>query len=743
MAKSRKSKSSRVKRADKLKKLLKDTPRKKASRASHSHTTHKQRTAWFNAREAWPLREAPVELLLQARCDAANNILPLGIAGSWQQAGPTNVGGRMTSIAVNPADPTHIWVGAAGGGVWESADGGRSWQSRWHKEPSLNIGSLVVDPGNAHILYCGTGEANLSADSHAGVGVYRSMDSGATWHLLASAEMHGIPRRIGRIAINPFDPSHLMLAGVGHRAEDKRGLFVSCNGGLSWVAITQIVPAPFQCHDVVFDPEQAGTIYTLIDARGSQSGLWRSTDRGVSWTHIVAGLPSSFSWRRAALAIAPSDPKVHYLQISDSGGGVLGVFRSKNRGDTWTQISGSHFRNERQMTYNNTMSVDPQDADRVICGGVDLHLTKNGGSTWKKVTDWRAERNSDANYAHADQHALAQPVAQPGLIYALNDGGLDVSEDGGSTWENRSAGLATNMFYDLAVAASKENFYGGGLQDNGTVLSLDGDPGGFIEITGGDGGFCAIDPNDELHLFTTSQFMRLNRFRSSDGWAVNIGPNDPNPPWMAFVAMDPHRPKRIFLGSTRVWRSTQDGNASSWVDQSGELDGSHITCIEIARHDSDVVYVGTENGGIFRSDDGGLNWTGDISSSSMPGRTVTRLRTSPDDTDIVYATVANFGSSHLFRSTDGGFNWSDIDAGALPDVPFHGIAIPGANADVIFLASDAGVFVSNDAAGSWHNLTLNLPTVPVVDVVLHEASKTLYVATYGRSTWKLDVAALL
>jgi photosystem II stability/assembly factor-like uncharacterized protein len=202
--------------------------------------------------------------------------------------------------------------------------------------------------------------------------------------------------------------------------------------------------------------------------------------------------------------------------------------------------------------------------------------------------------------------------------------------------------------------------------------------------------------------------------------------------------MDPERPKRVFVGSMRVWRSTDDG--ARWKDVTGTLDGSFVTCIEISRADVDRIYVGTENGGIFKSEDGGESWTGDVASSALPGRTVTRLCTPADDADVVYATVANFGNPHLFRSTDGGATWADVDLGRLPDAPHHGIAIPSGDSEVVYVAGDAGVLVSRDAGASWNDLTGNLPTVMVVDLVLHEGTSRLLAATYGRSIWALDVS---
>jgi photosystem II stability/assembly factor-like uncharacterized protein len=400
-------------------------------------------------------------------------------------------------------------------------------------------------------------------------------------------------------------------------------------------------------------------------------------------------------------------------------------------------VGGAHFADERQMSYGNAIVVHPQDPDWVLCGGVDLHRTRDGGRTWEQVTHWDGERGS-ATYAHADHHALVMPPAQPGLVYDLNDGGLDVSEDGGTAWQNRSNGLATNMFYDLAVAQTDGAMIAGGAQDNGTLATLDGTADGYLEMVGGDGGWVVIDPTNDRHLYGSWQGMNIVRFRASDGWKVVFTPpQDEVRMWMVFIAMDAANRRTVFTGSHRVWRTKDDGN--NWRPVSGDLDGSDITAIDVARADSRRIYVGTENGAFFRSTDGGTSWSGNLASTVLPGLTITRVESRPDDADTVYATVANFGNRHVFRSDDGGLTWADVDRGELPDVPFHAIAVPAAHPDRVYVGGDAGVFVSTDGGASWANLSRNLPTVMVVDLVFHEADRTLTAATYGRSMWRVQV----
>lgn len=699
-------------------------------------TTHKVRSAWFQAREAWPLREAPVDLLVQQREWAAVEVAPAAGEAQWSPIGPANIGGRATCVVCDPAEPERIWLGAAGGGVWGSSDAGRSWVPLWDDQPSLNIGSLAIDTRHTNVLYCGTGEANQSADSHPGVGLFRSEDAGRSWQLVASAAEAGMPRRIGVVAVDPFDSDHLLVGGMGHLDDMAKGLFASHDRGASWVRLFPFIEADrYFCHDAKFHPSQQGLIFATIRTRGTNNGIWRSDDGGNSWTHLGRGLPSPDRIGRTSLALAPSDPQVLYAQI-ESRGGVLGIFRSDDRGDTWRSIGGTHFARERQMGYNNAIVVHPEDTDWVLCGGVDLHRTHDGGRRWQQATRWNVRRGSP-QYAHADHHGLLMPAARPGWVYDVNDGGLDFSSDGGKTWENRSNGLATNMFYDLEVAQSDGRVVAGGAQDNGTLITEDGQADKYILWTGGDGGWVVIDPQDASHIVSSSQGMVIYRFRPED-FLVNISPpEDLFRMWMVFLALDNKTRTALFAGSRRVWRTTNLGD--HWVPVSPILDGSDITALEVARADSQRIYAGTENGGFFRSTDGGTTWSDNLADTVLPGRTITRVQSRHDNADTVYATVANYGNSHVFRSTDGGLTWLDIDRGQLPDVPFNSIAIPAAHPTTAYVCSDAGVFVSTDAGGTWANLTRNLPNVMVVDLVYHEADSTLTAATYGRSIWRLQV----
>lgn len=290
----------------------------------------------------------------------------------------------------------------------------------------------------------------------------------------------------------------------------------------------------------------------------------------------------------------------------------------------------------------------------------------------------------------------------------------------------------------MDIAEIDPPIYGGGLQDNGTTVTFYDDPDDFLEILGGDGGWLALDPHYPFeHIYANYQNMALNRF--ADGKWKNVSPQeeDRHKPWMAITAMDPSDPNTVYICSNAVWKTTDD--AASWSRVSGRFDGSTITAFEVCYSDPDRLYVGTENGSVFRSEDGGATWSNNLANTVLPGFSVTHIKSDPTDADRIFLTTANFGARHVFRSEDGGDDWTDIDRGNLPDVPHSAIAIPRSSPRTIYVGNDLGVFVSTNAGGNWRNLTGDLPNSPVIDLAFHESGNTLYAATYGRSIWKLSL----
>jgi len=528
-------------------------PRKKRSRGTPAprFTTHKVRAAWFQARASYPRREADVERLIAVRAQPGPSL-----AAKWHPAGPSNIGGRCTSLAVHPTNPDIVYIGSAGGGVWRSDDAGATWTPQWYSQPILNIGALAIDPRAPDTIYAGTGEANGSSDSYAGVGLFRTQDAGRNWMLLASSQATGIPRRIGTIAIDPFDSSHIILGGVTHDDGDRSAMFSSRDGGVSWHRKTFISTADYWCNSLVFHPVARGVIFGTFDEHGAHNGIWRSDDGGVKWRQLTKGLPDPPSMSRTSLAIAPSRPDTIYAITATDTDGFRGVFKSVNRGSTWISIGGTKFAKEGQMTYGNCIVVHPTDPDHVVCGGVDLHRTRDGGKAWTRATHWDAARGKP-HYAHGDHHALVMPAAKPGRLYDANDGGMDLSEDGGVNWANRSKGLAATMFYDFDVAQSNGNVYGGGAQDNGSVITKNGNPNRFSDVLGGDGGWMVFDPKDETHFYGSYYNFHIFRWRKrkiTGSHPQNVGGRTQQ------CLDDLHRdgPKRLVHRVYRVEKSMED-----------------------------------------------------------------------------------------------------------------------------------------------------------------------------------------
>ena len=705
---------------------------------------HKRRAGWYQARATWPRPDMAPGVRAQALAKAAR-LRPatrqVARAAPWSLAGPTNIGGRVTALMTHPNDPSRLWLGAANGGVWTTPDGGKTWSALWEQQDSLAIGALALNPANPKILYAATGEANGSADSYPGVGLYRSVDGGQAWSLWADSRATSIPSRIGALAVDPDDPRRIWLGGMDFDAAGPQGLYRSLDAGKTWTRLKIGVLEDCWCRSIALDPEDSDTLLVGVTVRSAFDGIYRSRDGGETWEYLARGLPPGDKMDRIALAIAPSDRRVVYAQISDMRSGHLGVFRSADGGDQWVDVSGGAFAAERQVKYNNAVVVHPENPNWVLAGAVDLHLSQDGGTSWRQVTDWRAERGAP-NYAHADQHALVMPSAAPGLVYAGNDGGLDVSRDGGLSWTTRSRGLAITMFYDLDVAQTDARFFGGGCQDNGTNVTVDGKPDAFFDITGGDGGWMIIDPADPNHIIASIYNGWIFRFDGRRWQDIRLPLSEAEAAriWMVFIAMDPRDSSTLVTGSFRVWRTRDAGQ--NWEAVSDVLDGSPVSAVSIAPSDSRRLYVGTEKGAIFRSDDGGDSWTDNLVGNDIPEFLISELAVHPSDPDTVYTAIANSGHSHVFRSRDAGLQWEDLDRGRLPDIAHNALVIHPDDPARLFVGNDAGVFASANGGGTWENLSFNLPRVPVTDLTMHRQSLTLFAATYGRSIYRLTLTAL-
>ena len=711
------------------------------SAVTQRFSTHKDRADHFQQRTSYPKREAVPKDLGRQRT----------VSGPvWKELGPPDVGGRLTSIAVDPANPDRVFVGSAGGGVWFTEDAGRHWKQVWsdHSE-TLAIGSLAFDPHDASILYAGTGEANLSGETYPGAGIFKTTDGGATWQQIGSCASVvlqqaggggatrsfsiGVPRRIGSIGVDPFDSSHIFLGGVTHSEEEGAALYETHDGGKNWAQAVNangifpgsatkgllIGPFDYYSHAVIAHPTQKGLVLAGLEARGSLSGIWLSKDAGKSWDQATKGLPEGDQFGRVSFAAAAGSKTIYALAGQQGTQKPLGVFRSDDLGSTWTACTLPGFGtgagdNDCQLSYTNCIAVDPANPMTVIAGSLELHRSTDGGKTWRQISDGRNQFGS--RYVHRDHHAL---WIGKGRVYSANDGGFAVSEDGGDTWEMRNTGLAIAMLYDVAVAPTNSGCLGCGMQDNGTwflgAIDQPGDgftpPTDFRQELEGDGGWCCYDPDDETHLFASQQRMDLWRHRSSDGWTnldLRMIPDEERRSvWMAVLAMDKSvsaqprtTPRAVYIGSNRLWRSLDDGD--SWEAVSDPFDGSVISAIEVTAADPNFIYAGTTNGGVFRTRDGGATWSRNLAGPFSPGRIVTRI-----------ATIRGVSGPFAYYTLGVVANeWSPQDT-AQASAQILNQLMPLHRPDGTHYVEFHHVFESNDSGSEWMDIDCGfLPNLP-------------------------------
>jgi len=743
-------------------------------------STHHPRSSWFSDRIGWPLRDAAPDILEKFWKERGEGwTTPDPTEPQWKPAGPFNIAGRVTSLLVHPSDPQVVYAGAACGGVWQSRNGGEHWESSWPKWASPNIGAMAFDPRDPNTIYCATGEANLSAETYAGNGLYRSTDAGATWTVLAGAAENGLPRRIGVFAVHPYlgEGKLMYLGGVTHDETMPAALYESADGGATWNSEIFFANRSYWCHSIAFHPD--GLLFATIEARGTVSGIWRKDANG--WRQLTAGLPAPDRIGRVSLAVAPKNPDILYAVVGDwQDKSLLGVYRSQNRGVSWDLI-GPHslpeFKGERFMSYNNAIGVHPEDPNFVMWGGIDLYSWN--GKKWERASQWNDATKPD--YSHADHHAIVMPLGD--LIYAACDGGISVSKDRGQTWSTRVQGMNTTMFYALDVAPRNSRIFGGGCQDNGTLLTgLDGlKEGEFQRVIEGDGAWMVFDPTDEQHVIGTAEGITLRRHSPSrlanwSKWeqidlpASELFPGETQQTVFAVLAIDRTRTpgaKGIWTGSNRVWHSHNYGG--TWKAKSRVLDGSVITAIEVAPKNPQIVFIGTTNGSIFRSKDGGDHWSGNIAGPDIPRRLISQIRTHPASDQDLVVTVAGTGMvarltdhvhakpsvvspaedtfiSHVFYSKDGGDNWRAMDHPYMPDVAFHAAVIEPQPPYRLFVACDCGVWMREDIRdrdGKWGDLSASLPSVIVTGLVFHEDDQYLFASTYGRGIWRLKLEGKL
>lgn len=689
--------------------------------------------------------------------------------------GPALTSGRIGDLAVDPENRARYYAAAASGGVWKTENAGASWTPVFDGQSSYSIGVVELDPRNPHTVWVGTGENNSQRSVSWGDGVYRSRDGGESWERLGLEESE----HIGGLWIDPRDSDRVFVAAQGPlwRAGGDRGLYRTVDGGASWERVLA-VDEWTGANEIWADPRDPDTLYCSTWQRGRRvwtllnggpgSGVWKSTDGGDTWREVNKGLPK-VDLGRIGLCVSPADPDVLYA-IVEAAAGKSGVFRSVNRGETWEKRSGYATSSPQ---YYNELVADPADVDRVYVLDTFLHVSEDGGRTFTRVP------NDDR---HVDDHALWIDPADTDYLLVGCDGGVYESFDRGAHWTYK-ANLPITQFYRVAVDDS-EPFYHvyGGTQDNNTlggpVRTLS--PAGianedwFVTV-GGDGFESQVDPTDPNIVYSQWQYGGLVRHDRRSGETVDIKPRAGVSGealrwnWDAPLLISPHRPTRLYFAANVLFRSDDRGN--SWTRISGELsrgldrntlpvmgrvweDGAvakhHATSDygnAVAFTESPLVegllYVGTDDGVVNVSEDGGATWR---RVESFPGvyelAYVAELEASRHDPDTVYATFDDHKSGdftpYVFKSIDRGRTWASI-AGNLeaPHVAWS-IAEDHVDPSLLFLGTEYGAWVTLDGGGEWHRLKKGLPPIAVRDVEIQRRESDLVLATFGRGFYVLD-----
>lgn len=676
-------------------------------------------------------------------------------AGLWEVAGPLNIGGRITSLALHPTDQNIIYAGAASGGVFKSTDGGATWAAIFENEGSMSVGNLALAPSEPNTIYLGTGEANGSFDSGAyfGEGVWKSTDSGATW------EHKGLENtnHIGRLAIDPQNANRVYVAAAGvlYGKNEDRGLYRTLDGGQSWEKVLYLSDST-ACIDVVVNPLNADIVFAATWERirfpwqrkygGLTSRIYRSKDGGDTWEQLTNGLPPDHPQRgRIGLAISPSNPDVVYAAFStDAITNVFdGLYKTTNGGDSWAKVDDGSIASIYSSFgwYFGKVRVSPFSSDNVWVLGVQLGRSLNGGANWQTVT----------NGMHVDFHALEVHPQNPDFMVAGNDGGVYISNNAGASWTHVEV-LPITQFYNCEIDNLQPERLFGGAQDNGTMRTVTGNLDDWERILGGDGFHVIVDPTDNNYVYAEYQYGNL--FRSSDGGAtmqfIFNGGFDDRTNWNTPVVLDPNDPATIYYGANVLHRSNDRGN--TWIPISGDLTNGEfpggslaygtLTAIAVAPENSQVIYTGSDDGNVHVTFNGGNNWT--KISNSLPNRYVTALAVHPGNALKAIVTFSGFRNTdyqpHVLRTNDGGETWEDISAN-LPEIPVNDIIIdPDFPDDVYYVANDLGVWYTIDGGVTWEVLGSNLPYTVVADLKFHQGTRTLLAGTYGRSMLKYDAS---
>ena len=626
----------------------------------------------------------------------------------WTSIGPRNVNGRIKSLAIHPTNGNIVWAGAANGGVWKTSNGGTTWLPMMEQELSLAIGALAVSASDPGTLYAATGEDTPSyGPSWPGAGVFKSTDSGGSWTQLAAIGS----TRCTRVLIHPSNPNIVYVAGTN-------GLHKSTNGGASWSDVRTD-----HVSDALMDPTNPDEIYAGV----WNSGVYRSTNGGASWTQLTSGMPtgSAASWIKLAMGLNGSNG-TNFL-LAKMGTDSSEIYKSTNGGTSWSLVA-SGVEGVYYNEWTNMIAVDPNNHNRILAGGVGVSRSTNG-STFAAVGG-----------THSDHHAIVYSPSDSSIVYMATDGGVYKSTDGGANWTLASTELVATQLYGIGVSQTVDFRVGGATQDQG-IIQTTGSADWVGTGAGNEGGFFVVDPSNDDNIYTTPWNHNLRRSTNAgSSWTdIQTGLGGAT---VEDLSVRPDNSNQLLcVAGSQIFRSTNQG--SNWSSV-GTPSGSP-TRVAHSASDPARCYVGTTSGRVYRSTNGGQSgsWSEPYAAADKPPNgVVSAIAVSHTDANRLFIGFGGFGIGHVWRSTDGGAHWTNASgtgSATLPDIPVNGIAVHHLNSDVVYAATDIGVFRSQDGGTTWQSFNEGMPRTFVSDIELRRSSRMLYASSMGRGAYKRRV----
>ncbi|GAB5552636.1 MAG: hypothetical protein Sapg2KO_22270 [Saprospiraceae bacterium] len=696
----------------------------------------------------------------------------------WRAIGPANMGGRVTDIDGLPGDPSTFYVSGADGGIFKTTNGGVNFTPIFEGQRAYSIGALTIAPSDPNVLWVGTGEGDPRNSVGYGWGMYRSIDAGKNWTHLGLKETE----RIKRIVVDPNDPDVACVCALGKEwgANPERGVFKTTDGGKSWDKILYI-DEDTGCADLAMEPSNPNIMYAgmwtfrrrpwRFDDGGKETAVYRTMDGGETWKKIMKGLPSK-PMARPGIHVAKSEPNIIYLMTEFQGGGT--VFRSEDRGDNWVMVNDDPNVNFRPFYYSD-VRVDPNNPNILFSISGRLSRSKDGGRNWERI----------ATTVHGDHQALWIDPTNSKHILNGSDGGYQVSHDGGDSWEIIN-NVELSQFYQVFIDNKDPYNVYGGLQDNGTWVGPSNSlySAGILKrhwkgLAGGDGYYAVPIPGSEHEIYANLQGGVIFHVDSRFGNVRNIHPYPKITGsagdaiedhkfrfnWDAPIVISPHDPNTVYTGGNVVFRSRDRGD--SWEQISGDLTTNdkskqrtsggliyqdntaaefHCTILYIDESpvEKDVIWVGTDDGNVQLTRDGGKSWTklNDRIKGLPAFAWVSKIHASEHDAGTAFVTVDQHRmddfTPHAFMTTDYGRTWTKISNGLPQDDYVKVVRQDPINPNMLYAGMEHGIFASWDKGKSWTKINNNLPNVSVRDLRIQARDRDLIVGTHGRGAWILD-----